>query len=334
MRSGFAALAGIALVGGALAVWYFGNAPVDVKNAAPVEVTIPSGAGGRDIARMLRDAGLIRSPAGFVLRNIFFSRGKPLQAGRYVFTRAESGRTIFERLQKGDALPTDIAVTIPEGFTLKKIAARFAQAGVVDEHAFLEAARVERFRSAFPFLQGAPDGSLEGYLFPDTYRFFRGTNPEDVIRKMLARFGEQFGAVSAEAGGAGKRSVHEIVTLASIIEGEVRTMEDRKVVSGILWSRLDHHVALAADATVRYALDTWDRPLTIQDLAVDSPYNTRKYAGLPPGPIGNPGADSLRAALRPQDSEYFYYLSSAKDRKTIFSKTLEEHNAAIREHLR
>jgi len=316
---------------------HFGNAPVDAGNTAPVEVTIPQGSGGKEIARLLHDAGLLRSTTGFLARLGLSGARGDLKAGTYAFARAESGRKILERLQNGDALPTDVSVTVPEGFTLEDIASRLESAGVVRAREFQAAARVEKFRGEFPFLASAPDGSLEGYLFPDTYRFFRGTSSDDVLRKFLERFDKQFQKIALETGGldgpAHSASLHEVVTTASIVEREVPSLDDRRLVAGILWSRRAHGVALAADATVRYAIRTWDRPLTVDDLAVDSPYNTRRYAGLPPGPIGNPGAESLRAALDPRDSDFFYYLST-RDRKTIFSKTLEEHNRAIQEHLR
>ncbi len=309
------------------------NAPVDPRNTVPVEVMIPQGAGARAITNVLHTAGVLRSSTGFLARVIFTGARGNLKAGTYRFSRAESAATILRRIREGDALPADIAVTIPEGFTLEEIAARLEKTGVVHADDFRAAARAERFRSAFAFLASAPDGPLEGYLFPDTYRFFPGTDASVVVRRMLEQFGGQFDRVREEAGGLRGHSVHDVVTMASIVEREVRSSDDRRLVAGVLWSRTEHGVALQADATVRYAITTWDRPLTVKDLNVDSPYNTRKFASLPPGPIGSPGVDSLRATLTPQVSDFFYYLS-ARDGRTIFSKTLEEHNAAIRAHLR
>lgn len=311
----------------------FGNTPVNKRDTTPVTVEISQGSSTRTIAHTLASADVLRSELGFLV--LVSVNGWPsLQAGTYTFTKAESGRQILDRLRGGDANTRDIAVTIPEGFTLRNIAARLEQNNVVAAQAFREAATVQRFRSEFVFLKDAPDGTLEGYLFPDTYRFLPGTSADDVVRKFLRRFDEQFTAVVQDTTGLGERSIHEVVTMASIVEGEVRSFDDRRLVAGILWNRFLHNVGLGADATVRYAINVWDRPLTVQDLAVDSPYNTRRFAGLPPGPIGNPGRDSLRATLDPQDSEYFYYLSAKDDRTTVFSKTLEEHSAAIQKHLR
>lgn len=335
MRRAFLSLVllGTLVVAAVVGVRNVGNAPVDPRSTAPTELTIPERAGVQRIASLLQEAGLIRSRWGFLLRVLLSGAQSGLKAGTYQFAKSESGKVILQRLRAGDALSPDRAVTIPEGFTLREIAKRVGQSGVADAPAVLSTARVDRFRGEFAFLAAVPDGSLEGYLFPDTYRFFPGTSPEDVVRKLLKRFDEQFTAAIREVPGLQGRTVHEVVTMASIIEREVRSREDRRIVSGILWSRLDHGVALEADATVHFAIDDWQRPLTAKDLQVDSPYNTRKVAGLPPGPIGNPGLDSIRAALNPQSSDYFYYLSD-KDGKTIFSRTLEEHTAAIREHLR
>lgn len=312
---------------------HFANVPMDPKNVAPVDVSVARGAGTKVIARRLAEAGLLRSRAGFLLRVVLQGERGKLKAGRYRFTRAESGAEILRRLVAGDALPEDVAVTIPEGLTLQEIAARFAASGIAEADAFRAAARVENFRNDFPFLRDVPDGALEGYLFPETYRFFPVTDPSVVIRRMLGEFEQQFKAAANDAGGLHGRVAHDVVTMASIVEREVRSAEDRRLVAGILWSRLRQGIALQADATVRYALDSWDRPLTARDLQVDSPYNTRRYRGLPPGPISVPGAESLRAAFNPKESDYFYYLS-APDGKTIFSKTLKEHETAVQKYLR
>jgi UPF0755 protein len=243
---------------------------------------------------------------------------------------------------RGETLPTDVSVTFPEGFTLAQIAARLEAKGIVGAAAFTAAAQADRFRGEFDELQNTPRGaSLEGYLFPDTYRLKRGTLPEDLIRRMLHRFADQYTEARSRAAGdkgggpvpPAALSTHVVVTMASIIEREVTSAEDRRLVSGILWKRLGSWIGLDADATIRYVLGNWDRPLTVQDLRVDSPYNTRRHRGLPPGPIGSPGLDSLAAALAPTASDFFYYLS-APSGETIFSATLDEHNAAKAKYLR
>jgi UPF0755 protein len=230
-------------------------------------------------------------------------------------------------------MPRDNKVTIPEGLTLREIAQRLEQAEVVSASEFMSRAKVEKFRAKYDFLTDVPDGSIEGYLFPDTYKFFKNTPVDDVIDRMLQRFDEQFKIAAQATPGLRTHKLYEVVTMASIIEREVKTPEDRRIVSGILWSRIDHGVAMAADATTRYVLNNWDKPLTVSDLKIDSPYNTRINVGLPPGSIGNPGLDTLKAAMDPKETDYFYYLS-APDGKTIFSKTLDEHNANVQKYLR
>lgn len=310
------------------------NVPVDPQSATSVSVEIPPGLGGRAIARKLKEAGVLRSATGFVARVALASARGKLQAGTYTFSPRESGRVMLGRLLRGDTLPTDISVTFPEGFTLKQIATRLAAQGVTDEAAFLKDAVAVRFAVEFPVLRDAPPGtSLEGYLFPDTYRFTRGSVSDEVIRRMLRRFTEQWERVNEGVGSNPTPEIHSIVTIASIVEREVKTPEDRRLVAGVLWKRVAAGAGLDADATIRYALGNWDRPLTAQDLRVDSPYNTRRYRGFPPGPIGSPGFDSLAAALAPTASDFFYYLS-APTGETIFSATLDKHNAAKAQHLR
>lgn len=316
------------------------NAPVDSTSTKDVTVEVPTGAGAREVGRTLHEAGVLRSPLGFVARVVLARRRGDLRAGTYTFSPRESGGQILSRLVRGDALPPDLAVTFPEGFTLAQVADRLAARGVVEREALVQAAMASRFRGEFRFLESAPaNASLEGYLFPDTYRFEPRSSREDVLRRFLRRFDGQWNAVrsavcTASEAAPCRRSVHEITTMASIIEREVRSAEDRRLVSGILWSRLDAGVGLAADATVRYAINDWENSLTDVQLRIDSPYNTRRYRGLPPGPIGNPGRESLAAALSPTASDYFYYLSARADGRTIFSRTLGEHNEAKRQHLR
>lgn len=312
------------------------NAPVNARNSEPVTVEIQGGIGARAIAEKLRDAGVVRSPTGLVLEILLRRVRGDLKAGTYEFSQAESGREIINRLVRGDTEPTDISVTFPEGFTLEQIAARLDAHGLATKDAFIAAANVSRFRDEFSVLASVRGTlSLEGYVFPDTYRFHRGTSTEDVIRRLLRRFAEQWEVARAETHAEKPTSsVHDVVTMASIVEREVTSPEDRRLVAGILWKRFDLGLGLDADATIRYVLNDWERPLTVDDLRVDSPYNTRRYRGLPPGPIGSPGLESLKAVLAPTPSDYLYYLSASEDGRTIFSKTLEEHRQAKTQYLR
>jgi UPF0755 protein len=312
---------------------HLSNAPINLKSSEQIEVTIPAGTGSKQIVAILGEKRLVRSKWGFLLQEYFLGAKGKLKAGVYRFSQSESGAKIIKRLEAGDILPQDNKVTIPEGLTLKEIAQRLEKAGIASADEFIFDAKVEKFRDKFEFLADVPNGSLEGYLFPDTYKFFKKTPVDEVISRMLERFDEQFKVAAKETSGLGTHKLHEIVTMASIIEREVITPDDRRVVSGILWSRIGHGVAMAADATIRYALNNWDKPLTVTDLKTNSPYNSRTNAGLPPGPIGNPGLDTLKSAMDPKETDYFYYLS-ASDGTSIFSKTLDEHNANVQKYLK
>lgn len=251
-----------------------------------------------------------------------------LQAGTYHLEQGEHVREVIERLVRGEGTQRDIAITYPEGFTLEQIAVRTAKQNIGTMEQFMAAAKPALYAAEFPFLAALPpERTLEGYLFPDTYRVFADDKPHDVIRRMLANFSNKFNsdlrAVVSQSGEG--RTVDQVIIMASIVEREVQKSEDMAVIAGILWKRHDVGMGLDADATIRYARDKWDEPLTIDDLAVDSPYNTRRYRGLPPGPISNPGLAAIVTAIHPEESEYWYYLS-ASDGTTIYAKTNEEHN--------
>ena len=175
--------------------------------------------------------------------------------------------------------------------------------------------------------------SLEGYLFPDTYEISEGESPEDIIKNILVNFEKKITRELKEAIALKNKSVFEIITMASMIEKEVKTINDKKIVSGILWKRLEDGMPLQVDATINYITGKNHKSALLADLKINSPYNTYKYQGLPLGPISNPGIDSILAAIYPTESKYWYYLS-ADSGKTIFSKTLKEHNAAIAKYLR
>ena len=175
----------------------------------------------------------------------------------------------------------------------------------------------------FYFLKDKPeDTSLEGFLFPDTYEISGGINCDDFIITMLSNFERKITPELKNQMQKKEKSVFEIITMASMLEKEVRTLNDKKIASGILWKRIEVGMPLQLDATINYITGKSDPAVAIKDTKIDSPYNTYKYKGLPKGPISNPGMDSIIAAINPEDSPYWFYLS---DGRTIFSKTFEEH---------
>jgi len=315
-------------------------------------VIIDRGMGAGEIGEVLEQEKIIRSGLFFRLYVYIFGTSGDLWAGKYKFSPSQSIPDIVEDLVSGFSIVEKI--TVIEGWNLRDIADLFEQKGMFSKEdfyrvagspltGFQENSDFRDFSQKYDFLRDIPTNvSLEGFLFPETYYFTtrldeEGNSIEEVvIEKMLQIFNQKVnrgeGSLGKEISRQGK-SVYEIITMASLIEKEVRTMEDKKLVSGILWKRLKVGMPLQVDATVRYATGKESPRVSIQDTKIDSLYNTYKYKGLPRGPICNPGLESIEAALYPEESEFWYYLSTPEG-KTIFSKTLLEHNIAVARYLK
>lgn len=311
--------------GGAGATWVL--RPVDPRGA-PRLVVIPPGSTAPAAGRLLVAAGVVRNAAHFAalaqLRGV--SRG--LRPGEYRLSPAMSLPRIVDILARGEVVLH--RVTIPEGFTAAQIAETLAARGLADAPRLR--AIVQSGAADFPYDYLADSGgSLEGYLFPDTYLFPRFLDERAIVAAFLARFDAVVVPLwRAEGGG---RRLHEIVTIASMIEREARLPQEQALIAGVLYNRLRRGWKLEVDATVLYALGRHKSVVTYADLAVDSPYNTYRYAGLPPGPIANPGLGAIRAALHPAATDYLFYVAR-QDGSHVFSRTLAEHNAAVRRYRR
>jgi UPF0755 protein len=230
-------------------------------------------------------------------------------------------------------------LTIPEGFTNEKIFNRLKKMnpGLISEFKRLaecvctgkDNCDCDSFSGEYPFLKQIPaEVDLEGYLFPDTYYVYPEDSAEKLMNKILTNFREKINSSNvADLLGESDKNLHQILTMASIIEKEVINFEDKRKVANIFWKRVEDNYPLQSCATSAYALGEDKQQYTTQDTKVDSVYNTYKNTGLPPGPIGNPGLDSIKAALDPEETEYYYFLSDPKTGKTVFSKTSEEHSA-------
>ncbi len=210
----------------------------------------------------------------------------------------------------------EITVTIPEGLNIRQIGDILEKNSLFSANSFVKLAQKD-----------------EGYIFPDTYRFYKNSKPEDVILRMKDHFNKKFTPELLEETIKEKHTLNELVTMASILEEEVKSTEDRKIVAGILWKRLALGMGLNVDSALTYVLGKSSAELTESDLKLKSPYNTYTNRGLPPTPISNPGMDALLAALRPTATKYFYYLSG-KDGTTRYAVTLEEHALNRRKYLR
>lgn len=274
---------------------------------------IAKGDGLRQIADSLSQRGIVRSAGAFKFYSFVSGNAHQLKPGVYNISPASSTPQIVRLLVAGPA--TDIAVLIREGERLDQIDELLSRIGVIKKGALIGLA-LESLKTEFGFLNG--EKTLEGYLFPDTYRFFFDSNPLAVAKIFLENFRDKALPVISTA----KKNIHDIVTIASMIEKEVPGSADRRLVSGIIYRRLAISMPLQIDATVAYAKLHGDR------------YDTYKYYGLPPGPISNPGLDAIKAALEPKKSAFLYYLSDPKTDKTIFSKTFEEHDNNRAKYLR
>lgn len=279
-------------------------------------VDIPTGTGSSEMASRLESAGVIRSRYLFLaMRKV---HGGTLHAGEYRFAHAAPIAEVYGRILRGDVYTRTLV--IPEGFNLFDIAQAVQNAGLGTAPAFMEAA----YRDTHLIADMSPGAtSLEGFLFPDTYRFSRHTGADGMLAAMVKRFRQ----VGAQMNLTASPDVARTVTMASLIEKEVRNDAERPVVAGVFKNRIALGMPLATDPSVIYAAllaNRWRGTIYQSDLASDSPYNTYRHAGLPPGPIANPGVAALKAALNPARTDYLYFVADASG-NTRFSVDLKEH---------
>lgn len=298
--------------------------PLD-PHGTPRIVFIPPGASSAGIGRALASAGVIRRAGDFVITVRLRGVDRDLREGEYRLSPAMGLLQIVDTIARGDVVLHTI--TVPEGFTAQEIADLLARAGLGERARLAAIVRAGARTLDVEFLSLLPVASLEGYLFPDTYRIPRHLSEREVIRLFVERFAEV--ALPQWRAHGGGRPLHEIVTMASLVEREARVPAERPLIAGVLYSRLRKGWPLEVDATVLYALGRHKPVITFQDLKVDSPYNTYLHVGLPPGPIANPGLAAIDAALRPAFTGYLFYVARA-DGSHVFSRTLAEHLAAVR----
>ena len=309
--------------------WYSGElAAVDQSQVRTV-FKIDKGASTAQIATDLYAQKLIRSPFAFKVYVKMNGKAGLLKAGSFVVNSSMTTPAIVDALIGGKS--AEEIITIPEGFTVEDIDALLAKKGIIQAGDVTHCAQTCDF-SSFTFLPknsslAERGGKVEGYLFPDTYyvtlddfvvKFF--------VERLLTTFRHRVIENFATDIKSSKRSLNDIITMASLIEEETRNPNERATVAGILWKRLDKKMGLGVDASVRYLTDKKSEALTESDLQIDSPYNLRKFNGLPPGPIASPSLSSIEAALHPKDSPYFYYLHD-KDGVIHYAVTNDEHNA-------
>jgi UPF0755 protein len=318
----------LALLVAAVAAYlvYAPTGPAAGSPASAVFVDIAPGTPSRGIAAELEQAGVIRSRYAFELLRLF--KGGRLVAGEYRFDHPAPATEVYSRLHRGDVY--FVAVTIPEGYNIFDIAQTIAAAGLGDRDAFVAA---ERSQTGLISDLSPNASSLEGFLFPDTYKFTRHSTTAQILTAMVHRFRQVSGQLNLAGAG---RPVAETVTLASLVEKEVAQDSERPLVAGVFVNRLAHSIPLATDPSVIYAALLEHRyrgTIYESDLHADSPYNTYRHTGLPPGPICNPGIAALKAAISPAHTDYLYFVADAQGHSR-FSSTLKEHAEQVQQYRR
>ena len=293
--------------------------PVEVVIEVPVGMSVPA------LSELLHEQGLVHSAGKFRWLVRFKGAARQIKAGEYQLSTGLRPGELLNKITRGEVRLHQI--TFPEGYTLKQMAELLEASKLVNAERFIAAATDPPFVRSL----GIPAASLEGYLFPDTYRFARGLPVETVLRSFVTMFNQHFGPVQEEQARKLGFTRHQVVILASVVEKETAAAEERPLIAGVFLNRLRRRIRLQSDPTVIYGLRNFDGNLTRAHLQKDTPYNTYTRRGLPIGPICNPGAASIQAVLNPTSTPYLYFVAK-KDGTHHFSTNLVEHNAAVLRH--
>jgi UPF0755 protein len=329
MRAVLARAAGAAVALAVVAgIWFYQTAfHGTAYPAQTTHVVIPRGSTFSEIAADLAGKGVIGNALAFRVLAKLTHADTEVHAGEYRFEPHLSERDVLQQLRTGGA-QVAVWVTIPEGFTAKEVAERLADAHLGEAAAFERA-----FMTQHLVLGGSRSKNLEGFLFPSTYLVPTDASPDAVAKLLSDQFARELPSDAAAKAKALHLSVPQVVTVASLVEREAKVDSERALMAGVYYNRMRIGMPLEVDAAIEYALPEHKTALSFHDLAIDSPYNTYKYAGLPPTPIANPGKASLDAAFNPQRSEYLYYVYKG-DGHSAFAKTLAEHNANVAKYLK
>jgi UPF0755 protein len=325
---GCAALSVAVLLAGALAIgggWWWLTRPYQGYAGSEKIVDVAPGSGAARILGELQREGVLTNARVARAYLVYALKNPPLQAGEYRFAGPMTLKEVLRKLIRGDVISR--RVTIVPGFTLEDVAEQLAQSGAGRRDEFL---RLMRSPALIADLDPAAT-DLEGYLYPDSYRFHVGVGEGEIVATLVKTFRSRFAQHVQPLAAGNPSTLRQIVTLASIVEREAKASAERPLIAGVYRNRLRRHMGLDADPTVIFALrhlGRWDGTIHHEDLRVDSPYNTYRYAGLPPGPICSPGLACLAAAARPADVSYLYFVSR-NDGTHVFASSLEEHNRNV-----
>ena len=330
----------IILAAGAGLNYYYNDMLKPVEPEATekyIEVEIIPGANTDNIAASLHDKGLIQNEYVFRFYVHRHDLSRDFIAGTYRLSPSMSTPELIEHIRKGEVYAETVWFTIPEGYWIEIIAERLAEKNLVDQERFLELTRnaSSELEEEFPFLKEIDDPDikyqLEGYLYPDTYEVYSDANEEDVIRLMLKQMDHVISEEHEERMEQMELTLHEVLTLAAMVEREARVDHERPRIAGVMFNRLEIGQKLEIDATIQYILGEPEEFLTYDHLEVDSPYNTYQHEGLPPGPIAAPGKPSIEAVLYPEDTDYYFYnYKYDNSGEHYFSETYEEHMENVR----
>lgn len=327
-RIAAAVVAGVLLVGLWLLVSLF--QPLKGEGEGQVSVSIPNGAGISEIGDVLENEGVVSNGFFFELRARLAGAGEDLKAGDYDLREDMSYSAALDALTAGAGAGRVVSVTIPEGRARSEVAPIVRDAGL--EGGYEQA--TESSKALDPADYGAEGAeSLEGFLFPSTYELKPSETVDDLVATQLRTFEKEFKKVDTSEAEKANLTPYDVLTIASMVERETLVAKERPIVASVIYNRLSQGEPLGIDATTRFELDNWTEPLTQSELAADTPYNTRLNAGLPPGPIGSPGLDSIEAAANPDDTDFlFYVVKPGTCGEHVFTETSEEFDAAVAEY--
>ena len=313
------------LVAAALAAPFVTFVSSAVKPPQEQLIIVAPGSSFASVARQLNSAGVVTDTRYFAWLARWKEAAARIRSGDYMFREAATPGEVLERLVKGDVY--QYPLTIPEGLTLEEIAARVESKQLGNAERIIAAARGPKLLEEL----GIEADSAEGYLFPETYLIPKGYGEKRLVRRMVSEFRKRLPEGFSETAQKYNLSVHELVTLASIIQKEVARVDEMPLVSAVFHNRMRIGMRLQSCPTVIYGLDEFDGNLTRKHLETYTPYNTYRFGGLPPGPISNPGANALAAAAKPADVKYLYFVARG-DGSHVYSTNLRDHNAAVRKY--
>ncbi len=308
-----------------LSVYFYFNYPFNNQDLTQKDFIIEWGESFSSVSNRLEADSLVKSSNGLKVLARITGETMDIKAGKYTLPKTGSLSYVLNMITEGRQ--SFIKVTIPEGLTIQRIATLLEDTLKIDPVEFKRLTHDSSYIKTLGLGNGASSISLEGYLFPDTYNFPYGLNEKQIIRQLVSAFKSQVSDYMVNAGSAYNFDLNQIIALASIIEGEAILDDEKPVISSVYHNRLRLGMLLQADPTIQYIIDDGPRRLLNRDLQIESPYNTYKYAGLPPGPINNPGLAAIKAAVFPVESKFLYFVADGKGGH-VFSETLAQHNRA------